>query len=264
MKAKLIIQNAFTKVDSGGQINQPVVFEKVFRRLIVEGKPLGKICPVYLELDSKHYVLGVITHNYNGSTSFFPQLPGEIHFDHLTLQDLDKDNHHFTGIFNNKMSKVLPLTAEHLTNGLHHVISIVLEKGNLEQLPSITQYPDVDATQLEIIRDSFFTEDQQVPFMVLKLPDFEGSLIFQLFLIPKGIDPRTMILYPKPIADIHKDNFKIEDSEGLQAACSLISHPRHDQYQLGIYCMGYKSRLPTSIAHAALKDGFYSKVDLKL
>lgn len=263
MKVRLVVQNAFTKIKADDRIRQPKVFEKVFNRLVVEGKPLGKICPIYLEIGERHYVLGVITHNNNGSTSLFPQLPGEIHFDHLTLQDLKRDNHHFTGISGNKREKILPLTAEHLTNDLHHVMTIVLEKGSLERLPSKTQYPDVDATSLELIKDGFFTNDEQVPMMVVNLPDFEGSLIFQIFLVPKGVDPKTMILYPKPLTDIYKNNFKIEDCEGVQTACSIVPHPNQDQYQLGIYCMGYKSPLPTSIAHAASKDGFYSKIDLK-
>jgi hypothetical protein len=264
MKARLFFENTFVKVDSEDKIKQAPVFDRVFTRLVVESKPLGKICPIYLDTNNKHYVLGVITHNNNGTTSFFPQLPGEIYFDHLTLQNLSKDNHHFTGISNGKRGKLLPLSAEHLTNGFHHVISIVLQKENLQQLTATTEYPDVDVESLELIKDGFFTNDEQVPITVMKLPDFEGSLIFQLFLIPKNIDPRTMVLYPKPITDIHKDNFKVEDCEGVQTVCSIIPHPKQDEYQLGIYCMGHKGMLPTSIAHAVSKEGFYSKVDFKL
>lgn len=263
MKAKLYVQNAFTNVDSEEQIKQPSVFNKVFARLANKGKPLGKICPIYLEINSKHYVLGVLTHNNNGSTSFFPQLPGEIHFDHLTLQDIQKDNHHFTATSNNKRKKVLPLSAEHLSNGLHHVLTIVLDKSNLVRLPSETEYSDVNVELIDQIKEGFFTKEEQVPIIVMPLPDLEGSLIFQLFLIPYGVNPREIILYPKPIVDMYKD-FCLSENESVSTSCSVIPHPKQDQYQLGIYCFANRKALPTAFMHAVRKEGLYSKLGAKL
>jgi len=255
MRVKLHVKNIFTDIDSEEQIRQPSVFNKVFTRLVNEGKPLGKICPIYLEINSKHYVLGVITHNNNESTSFFPQLPGEIHFDHLTLQDIQKDNHHFTRTSSNKREKVLPLSAQHLSNGLHHVLTIILEKSHLIQLPSVTEYPDVDVKLIDQIKEGFFTKEERVPTTVMTLPELEGSLIFQLFLIPHGVNPREMILYPKPIISTYKDFFPSEN-DSVPTSCSVIPHPKQDHYQLGTYCFANRKVMPTTFVHAARTEGF--------
>lgn len=255
---RTIIKNDFVNIEAENKLAQPSVFNRVFSRLSKEGKPLGIIHPVYIHMNQKYYVLGVITHNNNGTTSFFPQLPGEIDFDHFTLQDISKNNHHFTRITNGERERVLPLSTHFLSNGTYFTLNIIQNNQDLVLLPPEINYPSVDEKFIHHIRHALIADGSPTPHTIMNLVDYGGSLIFQIFLLPPNINPDDMSFFPDPIFG-NKDLSSLGDKF---ICCSVISHPKQNEYRLGIYCLKIKDYLlPTTITGIRNKVGFYSKLN---
>jgi len=127
-KVKLIVENTFANLSSNNKEIGISVFDRVFNKLITGAGPLGKVHPIYLKFGNYIKTIGVLTLNTSGSYSFFPELPGQPEFDHMTFnKNITKDKHHYTRLTDNGREKVLPITAEHLTNDTYHVASIIVQ-----------------------------------------------------------------------------------------------------------------------------------------
>jgi hypothetical protein len=204
---QLIVENAFAETVSNSKELQLTVFDRVFAKLINEGRSIGKVQPMYLISNNLAKTLGIVTLNKGGSYSFFPELPSDHPFDHMTFaKDLEKDKHHYTGVSNSGREKVLPINAESLTNGMYHVATFVYKDHHLlKGIPKEVIYPEVEVNKLNELKEAFITSDRAEGSAIIKLANDEGVFCMQFFLIPKNVDYKTMRPFVDPFKKVQQD-----------------------------------------------------------
>lgn len=105
-KVQLVIENNFAISKFNNKELEIDVYDRVFSRLVKEGGPIGKVHPIYLRIGDTLKTFGILTLNKNGSYSFFPEFPGELFFDHMTINyNIKKNRHHYTNINGLKRKK---------------------------------------------------------------------------------------------------------------------------------------------------------------
>jgi hypothetical protein len=257
-KIEIIIENTFATSDKNSKELNITVFERVFHKLIFEKSGIGKIIPVYVKSKDNYRILGVFTLNNSGSTSFFPEhLKGvDIFFDHLTLdRDLNK-NAHLTHLIKERRKKVSPIALALTNRGFYHLITFVFQ--DLDQLklaPEKIMCPKVNFGQKELLKNSLFSKGIFNGSLMLELPEEKGSIIFQILLIPKGIDCNDLSFVKEPLKPIFDDkqlrNFKI------RATC--LEHKFQDEYKLGVlsFRCSKEIEMPIFLGYSLDKSGFY-------
>jgi hypothetical protein len=206
-KLKLIIENDFLEDVTGTSDDYGItVFERVFNKLLSDSGSLGKVQPIYIKTNNGYKIFGIITLNKSGSYSFFPELADGLPFDHVTFtKDLSKNSHHYTRISRRGREKILPLYAEHLSNGTYHALSFACDPLFLKNAPKEVNYPEVKTCNLKEISDAFLTAGKPQGSTLLDLSVSNDSTIFiQFFLIPKTVDYRKMMFYPDVIKNFKK------------------------------------------------------------
>jgi hypothetical protein len=263
-QVQLVVENTFSKSTANSQELGIRVFDRVYNKLVKTGGPLGKVHPLYIKLDDELKVLGVLTMNESGSFSLFLEVPGDPDFDHLTFnKNLAKDTHHYTRVTSEGHEKILPISAEHLTNQMHHAVTIGISSlSSLKDVPREILFPFVDETHLEKIKKSFITGSVTEGSTAITLPRNSESFCFQFFLIPSATDYKTMTLYNKPLTNMDADfNLKID----RPLFNVFLPHHYQDDYSLGIVSFGYDKKFSNdfNIMTAAKTGGFYSKIEIK-
>ncbi|HMR93418.1 MAG TPA: hypothetical protein PKC69_13940 [Chitinophagaceae bacterium] len=260
---QLIVENTFSDATADSRELQLNVFDRVFSKLVNQGGPIGKVHPIYLMAGEKSKTLGVLTLNKGGSYSFFPELPGEYDFDHMTFgKDLVKNNHHYTRVTAERREKVLPINAELLTNGMYHAVTFVFRQFSLlKPIPKEVIYPEVNVAVVREIGDSFLTSGNPEGSTLLELLPGEGAFCMQFFLIPKSVDYRRMTFFLRPFESI-QPGFKLVD--GTRPFNAVIPHEYQDDYMLGLLSFFHQGDIGTTlqIVSSAQKKGFYSKLEM--
>jgi len=264
-KLKLIIENSFIESTATSSELGITVYERVFNKLAKEGKSLGKVQPIYIEIHGTYKIFGVLTLNKSGTYSFFPEFTDGLPFDHITfVKDLSKNNHHYTRNTPDGREKVLPIFAEHLTNGMYHALSFACEPSFLKDAPREVFYPEVNVDSASELTDAFFTAGTQEGSILIKPGEGTGTVCVQFFLIPKETDYKNMIIYPEGYKKIQTD-FEIEEGREVSTSYTVVPHVYQTDYVLGIAVFFYNKKMdsPLMIAGAANREGFYSKIDIE-
>jgi hypothetical protein len=261
-KLRLVVENTF--IDSAQSRNDLglTVFERVFNKLMSGKGPLGKVLPLYLEINGSYKIFGVLTLNKGGSYSFFPELPDGLPFDHITfVKDLSKNNHHYTKVTPTGRERILPIHAEHLSNDMYHGISFACDPLMLKEAPKEIHYPEIDVENFKEIQTSFLTSGRPEGSIIIKLGKNGGTVCLQFFLIPTKTDYRKMTIFLEAFRKIQKD-FDIR--EGQEIRNTVVPHQYQSAYVLGIEAFLYDKKIdhPSLIVGAANRAGFYSKIDV--
>ena len=226
------------------------------------GGPLGKVMPLYLEINGSYRIFGALTLNKSGSYSFFPELADGLPFDHITfVKGLSKNNHHYTKVTSSGREKVLPIHAEYLSNGMYHGVSFACDFLMLKDAPKKIHYPEIDTEHLKEIQAAFLTSARPEGSIIIRLGKNDGTVCVQLFLIPTKTDYRQMTIYPEIFRRVQKD---FEIREGQEINNTVVPHEYQSAYVLGIETFLYDKKMdqPMVIVGAANKAGFYSKIDM--
>lgn len=260
---QLIVENTFASSEGTSKDLQLTVFDRVFSKLINQGGPIGKVHPIYLIAGDQSKTLGILTLNKGGSYSFFPELPGDYDFDHMTFnRDLQKDKHHYTRVTADGREKVLPINTEHLTNEMYHAATFVFKDFHLlKGVPKEIIYPPLEITKLKEINEAFITSGNPEGSTLLNLDFVSGSFCMQIFLIPKTTNYRAMTFFLKPFQTIQPD-FELED--GTRSFNAVIPHEYQSDYVLGVLAFFHKKDIDTTlqIVTSAKQQGFYSKIEM--
>lgn len=265
-KMKLVIENTFSpdlKLDSD-EIGISV-YRRVFKKLLDSHGSLGKVQPIYFRIDGEHKVFGIVTINKSGSFSFFPELPGDPFFDHVTFnRDLSKNEHHFTRVSDKKREKVLPLHAQHLSNNMYHAVSFSYNSDYLRVAPKYVHYPEIPLSDCMEVQDAFFVSSKTYGSTVVDLHDGGPAIHAQFFLIPADVDVHRM----KPYVGVYKgyeNETKVIEVEYLKMACAVIPHVYQEEYVLGLGVFrGESMQNSVFIGSAASKNGFFQKLNMPL
>ena len=259
-KSSLIVENTFIDSAETSRDLRLTVFERVFNKLMSRQGPLGKVMPIYLQINGRYRIFGVLTLNRSGSYSLFPELPAGLPFDHITfVKDLSKNNHHYTKVTPTGRAKVLPIHAEHLSNDMYHGISFACNPLMLKEAPKEIHYPEVNTEHLKEIHAAFLTAGSPQGSIIIKLGKNGGTICVQFFLIPRETDYKRMTIYPQAFRKVQKD-FQIK--EGHDVFNTVVPHHYQRAYVLGIETFLYDKTMdhPLVIVGAAKKEGFYSNI----
>ena len=195
---RLVVENVFIESAQSSNDLGLTVFERVFDKLMSGKGPLGKVLPLYLEINGSYKIFGVLTLNKSGSYSFFPELADGLPFHHITfVKDLSKNNHHYTRVTRTGREKVLPIHAEYLSNDMYHGISFACDPLMLKEAPKEIHYPETDSEHLKEIHAAFLTSGGPEGSIIIKLGKNVGTVCLQFFLIPMETDCRRMTIYPE-------------------------------------------------------------------
>jgi len=261
-KLQLIVENLFATSNLNNKEIGITVFDRVFSKLLKKRGSLGKVQPIYLEVGKSLKILGVLTLNINGSYSFFPELPGKPDFDHFTFVKNYNGRHHFTGISGRGRNKILPITAELLTNGVLYGISFIIDNVSLlKDAPKEIHYPEIEMTDAGRIKEAFFTKGKQEGSTILKRNSFNGTVCVQFFLIPKAVDIKKLTAYPKPLKSLLSEDIRGE----IPVFNAVVPHEYQDEYSLGIvyFRLNMNIDTPLLIYLSVARNGFYSKIPIK-
>lgn len=254
----VIIENTFTTSDKNSKELNITVFERVFHKLIFEKSGIGKIIPVYVKNKDDYRILGVFTLNRSGSTSFFPEhLKGvDIFFDHLTLdRDLNK-NAHLTHLIGERRKKLSPIALALTNRGFYHLITFVFQDlDKLKLAPGKIMCPKVNFKQKELLKDSLFSKGIFNGSLMLELHDEKGPIIFQLLLIPKGIDCNDLSFVKEPLKPILND----KQLRNFKMGITWFEHKFQDEYKLGVlfFRCSQEINMPLFLGYSFDKSGFY-------
>jgi len=230
----LIISNDFLPTNYNDIDTDTSGYQRAVQK-IIDGGRSGKIQPVYLMIGKTYKFFGLITLNVGGSISLFPELPGTYGFDHITFnKDLMKDGHHFTQTENGKHKKILPLSAELLDNGLRHAVTfLVSDLNTLKNASKNILLTGFNENHFDEIYESFFTKGKHEGSTILKLDEATGTLVVQMYLIPKDADFTRMNPF---LQNVHKlyPELNLDPGTELKMFNAVIPHESHDDFYLGI------------------------------
>jgi len=259
-KIQVIVENDFATSDKNSEELKVTVFDRAFRKLTHEQGSIGKIFPIYISIDDISYVLGVFALNNNGSTSFFPELPGDIFFDHITIgKSLSENNAHLTQIIEGERKKVSPIKTDLFSNGTYHLITFIFQDFNILKLtPKEVRYPLVDTEQIKLLQDALITKGGFNGSGRLNAIGTSGIVVIQFFLLPKGVDYRNMQFVKSPLDPIAK-YFEDEKIKGVRQNISYLKHEFQDEYQFGILTVRFPIDIhaPAYLGYGVDKSGFY-------
>jgi hypothetical protein len=265
-KTQIIVEASFVHPSAPEFNSNLTVFERVFNKLVSEGRSLGKIQPIYLKIVDFYVVLGVLTLNKSGSYSLFLELPGLPPFDHITfVKNLVKNNHHFSGFTDKGREKLLPLSAELLSNGTYHALTLIAGKTSFfKEASKKVAYPEVDIQHLKVLEEAFITKGAPEGSTIIDIRDNEGLLCIQFFLIPKEVDYKLMNFFIEPLKEyIPTLDLRLEN--GSPEYKGVIPHEYQDDYVIGINALLLKkhSNPDLFVLSTARPKGHYSKIDIQ-
>ncbi|MBP9855712.1 MAG: hypothetical protein KBC48_00175 [Candidatus Pacebacteria bacterium] len=265
-KIKIVVENTFIHSDAPQTSHGISVYERVFSKLVNEGKSLGKVHPIYLTIDSKQRILGILTLNKGGTTSLFLELPGEIQFDHITfVKDLIKNNHHFTKVTTQGRERVLPLNAELLSNGIYHAFTVFVgDPKFLKEASKKVFYPEVDIKHVPRLEDAFLASGTTYGSSIMQIGTGEGLLCIQVFLIPKDVDYRVMNFFLRPL-ETYIPNLDLNLENGSSEFNLIIPHEYQDDYVIGFKTIFLKKHTNKQLLaiSSSLPNAHYSKIDIE-
>lgn len=239
--AQVVLVNANALATSPEQNDEISVYGKVFDNLIEEGGPLGKILPINLKIGDTEYALGAVTLNRSGNSSIFLELPGTLHFDHLTVvRNLKVGNHHFTQRKAGKRIKVCPLNATPLTNGTLYVMTLIIgSTSHLKIAPRQMVFPSVPIQHIPRLQDAFITNGKPEGVSVINGGLKDGVICLQFFLIPTGVDFKVMNFYYNPIKHLAKEAI-LENEDGSNTHNLVIPHEYQSEYMIGVKTISFE------------------------
>lgn len=253
--AQLIVENTFVKSTTTNYEVGATVYDRVFRKLLVQDGALGKVHPIYLKIGGRYTIFGILTINTGGSYSFFPELPGDLYFDHITFsKNLQKNNHHYTKTTWLGREKILPIYAQVLSNGTHHAITFLYkDHGLLIDAPKHIHYPKIPIEKLYELEKAFSTAGELESSTIIEFPRTAEPVCLQFFLLPKGIHYKNMTAFniKPPNGNIHLKNNVIPPGHQSEYAIGIVAFIHPDTTQA-----------PLSISAAVSQKTFYSKLDI--
>lgn len=261
---KLVVENTFAQNESSSTDLGISVYERVFHKLVKQGGSLGKVQPIYFKTNDRHILFGILTINQNGSYSFFPELP-LLEYDHITfVKDLEKNNHHFTRITEKGREKVMPLTAEHLTNNMYHAMLFMCRNLTLlKDVPRKSIYPEVNVTDFHEVQKALVTNDKLEGVTIINLEGVTGSIWVQFFLIPKETDYMTMVPFVDAFKRIQADFAPRGETKLFNG---VVPHEYQSDYVLGFIAFMYPDPVDQELmlSFSASRSGFYSKLTVPI
>jgi len=244
-KVQVKIENTFATADKNSDELSITVYERIFQKFFNKKKgDIGKIFPIYINIENIYRILGVFILNKSGSTSFFPELPPGTFFDHITLgKDITTNNIHLTHIIDSKHKKVTRLKIIPLSNNTYHLITFIIQDLNLLKLaPKEVIFPPVDIEYIELVKDAFFTRGEQNGSGVLEVIGAAGPVVIQVFLIPRGVDWTVMQFAKSPLGKF-SEHFKIEVLNNVKKHIAHLGHEFQTEYQFGLLAFRYPTKL---------------------
>lgn len=253
--AQLIVENTFVKSTTINYEVGATVYERVFQKLLTQGGSLGKVHPIYLKIGERLLIFGILTINSGGSYSFFPELPGDYHFDHITFsQNLQKNSHHYTKTTWLGREKILPLYAQKLTNDTYHAITFLYrDHGLLIEAPKEIYYPKTPIEKLPELNNAFNLTGKIEGSTIIEFPHTLDPVCLQFLLLPKGIHHKKMTA------------FDVQLEDGITCLKNYVIPPSHkSEYAVGIVAFIYPHKIQTSLSilAAVAQKAFYSKLDI--
>lgn len=260
-KVSFRFENTFV-YNSAPELNAEITaYSRVFRNML-NGGSLGKILPIYLDDGKTHRIFGILVYNPNGLCSFFPEFPGSPGYDHLTFDKDVKGKHHFSGYVSGKKKKILPIFAEHLSNGIYLALTLGdKDLNNFKEVPRAISYPAVDIEKIKRLEDAFFENGSSVGSVVIKIEELPGPVCIQIQLIPDGIDFKKMNR-TKDATERVFPGVDLEESDGYTRNTVLLR--KYDcNYDIGISITVFKKVFPDIqlfVSVSCDKSGYYSKI----
>jgi len=199
------VNNSLHSVNPPREDHKPTIYTRILNHLISNRLHPGKIYPVYALLNKNFYVFGAFTFNTGGTISFFPDLYGDLPFDHITVaKDFMKKGGHLTTIgASAKHSKLLEFDLEKLENDDYHVATFMMKDGSMMMdlfekidLPNMTLDEKETNKNISILQEA--TSNQ---VSIIDFPDNPGIFCIQVTLQVARRKEDKIQIYTKPIAD---------------------------------------------------------------
>lgn len=259
-QVQIVVENEFiiSYEENSGPI--PTVFNRAFRKLTQEDSDVGKLFPIFIKVEDKYYTLGIFALNRLGSTSLFLELPEGTFFDHITFgKDLPQNKTHLTEIINGKRKKVTPLEPALLSNGTYHVLTLLINDISLLELaPKEITYPPIDIKHIDLVKEAVSTRGGYNGSGICEVMGKEGVIVFQLFLIPKGIDVDSLDATKFGRA-LSNDFFDEKDFKNITRHKAHLGHEFQNEYQFGLVSYRYNKKIkgPLLLEYSTPKNGMY-------
>lgn len=264
---QIVIENEFVTLDESDATPNSSVFTRAFRKLTQEKSSIGKIFPVYIKIENKHYTLGVFALNRLGSTTLFLELPEGTFFDHITFgKNLIPNKCHLTEIVENQRKKVTTLEPAQISNGTYHVLTLLINNLALLKLaPKKIVYPPVDIECVDLVKEAILTDGNYNGSGTLEAVGNKGVIVVQIFLIPRGVS--FELLDTVIDSGILKKIFDINKFENIQRHKAHLGHEFQDEYQFGLVSYRYDVEMDETLylEYPTTKNGMYfNSADIEL
>ena len=264
-QVQLNVENSFSSSTQNNIEIGHTMYNRVFNRLLKQGKSIGKVLPIYLKVWKIEKTLGIVTLNNSGTYSLFLEIPTEsIWFDHITFWDISKDKHHMTEVTETWNKKVLPISQQKLSNDTLYIASFAIQDYSLlKAIPKTIIYPEIPIEKFEEIQWSFFTQWKIEWATILELNWDKWVICIQFFLIPKNIDYKRMEIFPDPFIQI-QSNFDFQQVKEIYNC--IIPHDKAIAYDLGIVSFLYQGTInyPMFFSFAVQQAGYYNHLKINL
>jgi hypothetical protein len=206
--------------------------------------------------------------NRNGSFSFFPEFEGKLPFEHITVpKSFLKNKPHLTDVVDGTNKKIIPVTAQPISNGTYHIFSGLFEPEFLKDMPKEVVYKDLSINKYDCLQKAFSMEDGSfVGSIIMELPDLDiRNILLQIFIAPKGIEIKNIL----PFEDAFRKNKEINQkclhdiADEVFLRLNGICHYTHDDF-LVVFCIvvndkPYKNDL--KFFFPVERGGWYSKIE---
>jgi len=244
---QIVIENEFVTIDESDTTPNSSVFTRAFRKLTEEKSSIGKIFPVFIKIENKHYTLGVFALNRFGSTTLFLELPEGTFFDHITFgKNLIPNKCHLTEIVENRRKKVTALEPVQLSNGTYHVLTLLINNLTLLKLaPKKIVYPPVDIEFVDLVKDAILTDGKYNGSGVLDAVGNKGVIVVQVFLIPRGVNIK--FLDTTIGSGLLKNIFDRNKFKNIQMHKAYLGHEFQNEYQFGLVSYRYDAQIDETL-----------------
>jgi hypothetical protein len=256
---QIVIENEFVTLDESTATPNSSVFTRAFRKLTEEKSSIGKIFPIFIKIENKHYTLGVFALNRLGSTTLFLELPEGTFFDHITFgKNLIPNKCHLTEIVENQRKKVTALEPAQLSNGTYHVLTLLVNNLTLLKLaPKEIVYPPVDIEFVDLVKEAILTDGKYNGSGILEAVGNKGVIVVQIFLIPKGVS--FELLEPAIDSGFLKNIFDKNNFKNIQMHKAYLGHEFQSEYQFGLVSYRYDAQIDETLylEYPTTKNGMY-------
>lgn len=203
---QMSVNNNLVSASPPREDHKPTIYKRILGHLIDKNLHPGKIFPLYALIKGNYHVLGAFTFNTGGTISFFPDVFGDLPFDHVTIaKDFEKNGGHLTTVKgSSNHSKVMEFDMEKLEDGDYHVMTFMMKDGSvLMDLPQKIELPNISVEEYEvekfigILQEATSNQTSIIDFPI----DSKGIYCVQITLQTKRKPEREIKIYTKPLLD---------------------------------------------------------------